>query len=587
MSYTKKYDINLATNKHILLELINQLVASPKSDLKTLERIFTKNPSTDRKILSKSAVNLAYAKLKKQGAIKLSVHQEAKLLKIIQMKKTRSLSGVTVVTVLTKPFPCPGKCIFCPNDVRMPKSYLRNEPGAQRAEANKFDPYLQTFNRLIALRNMGHPTDKVELIILGGTWTHYPESYQIWFVKRCFDALNEFGKSRRTKMLRPKIAQPYDLELLEEIKGEVLKKSYNQVIARALTTKMSDKANECNTWEELFEAHTANEKAKSRCVGLVIETRPDEITPEEVVRIRKLGATKVQIGIQSLNDRVLELNKRGHDVAQTRKAVNLLRLAGFKIHAHWMPNLYGSTATKDIVDFKKLFSDINIRPDELKVYPCSLITSAELMQVYNKGLWKPYTKVQLLNVLTAVFKYVPNYCRITRMIRDIPGTDIVVGNKTTNLRQVVEAELSKHKIVSADIRGREIKEKHVVMSKLAMKNTIYKTAVSTEYFLEFVTPDNHIAGFLRLSLAKRAMIREVHVYGQSIELGKEETGIAQHSGFGKQLIARAEELASKKGYERLYVISAIGTRPYYEKLGYNTKKSPRDSSEALYQSKEL
>lgn len=579
MSYTKKYNIDVSKNKWVIKNIVNKIVESKKTDFKTIEKILTKNPGADKKILSKSSVLIAYKKLKNE--INLSSTNEKKVLNALTMKKIRSMSGVTVVTVLTKPFPCPGKCIFCPNDVKMPKSYLSNEPGAQRAESNRFDPYLQTFNRLIALRNMGHPTDKIELIILGGTWTHYPKNYQIWFVKRCFDALNEFGSSKRTTMLKPKIKQPYKKELLQEIQGEVMKKSYNQVVAKALTTKLSEAGNEKATWEELFKAHEINETAKVRCVGLVIETRPDEITQDEVINIRKLGATKVQIGIQSLNDAILTKNKRGHDVKQTQKAINLLRQAGFKVHAHWMPNLYGSTVKKDISDFKKLYKDINIRPDELKVYPCSLIASAELMKFYKKGLWKPYSTEELLNILLDVFRNVPNYTRITRMIRDIPGTDIVIGNKITNFRQLVEQELKKQNIESRDIRAREIKNKEVRIENLELKVTKYLTGVSTEYFLEYVTKNNKIVGFLRLSLPtkqnfikeidKMAMIREVHVYGKSLNIGISKKGKAQHIGIGKRLINKAERLSKKNNFKEIAVISSIGTRKYYEKLGFELK----------------
>jgi len=348
------------------------------------------------------------------------------------MKETRTISGVTPVTVLTKPFPCPGKCIFCPNDVRMPKSYLSDEPGAQRALSNKFDPYLQTFNRLLAFKNTGHPTDKIELIILGGTWSSYPETYQIWFVKRCFDALNDFENYSANEMIKENdLDLPFEEAKLEEIDGSVLNKTYNQVISNAIKNTQNI-LKEVATWDELFLAHERNVKSKSKCVGLVIETRPDEIDEDEVIKIRKLGATKIQIGIQSLNDEVLKLNKRGHDVAKTIEALDLIRRAGFKIHGHYMPNLYGSNPEMDILDYNKMFNEIYFRPDELKIYPCSLIKTAELMQVYKKGLWNPYSHEELSKVLSKCITITPRYCRLTRIIRDIPSTDIVVGNYGSN-----------------------------------------------------------------------------------------------------------------------------------------------------------
>jgi len=346
---------------------------------------------------------------------------------------------------------------------------------------------------------------------------------------------------------------------------------------------------ETATWEELFDAQKINEASKSRCVGLVIETRPDEINEEEVIRIRKLGATKVQIGFQSLNDEVLEKNKRGHNVETTRKAVQLLRLAGFKIHAHWMPNLYGSNPEADVKDYEKIFNDPDFKPDEMKVYPCSLIASAELMQYYKNGLWKPYTSEELLKVLEATYKLTPAYCRITRMIRDIGSQDIVVGNKKTNLREVVENRLHDEGFKPQEIRSREIKDKNVKFEDLKMEVVEYDTSVSKELFIQYVTAKNEIAGFLRLSLPTKerfmdelkdtAMIREVHVYGQSLQIGDQKEGKAQHLGLGKKLISKAEDFAKSYNFDNLAVISSIGTREYYSKQGY--------SLNYLYQIKKL
>jgi elongator complex protein 3 len=292
-----------------------------------------------------------------------------------------------------------------------------------------------------------------------------------------------------------------------------------------------------------------------------------------------LGCTKVQIGFQSLNDQVLRLNKRGHAVAATRRAVRLLRQAGFKIHAHWMPNLYGATVSSDIEDYHLLFDDPDFRPDELKIYPCSLIQSAELMARYQAGEWQPYSHADLLTVLTACFRSTPEYVRLTRVIRDIPGTDIVVGNKLTNLRQLVEDELARHGERSRDIRAREIGAERVTIESLTLDEQWYTSSIGAEVFLQFVTPKRDIAGFLRLSLPttsppitdelhEAAMIREVHVYGQALTIGEAGSGRAQHAGLGTQLIERAAQIALERGYPRLAVISAVGTRGYYRKRGF-------------------
>jgi len=592
MTRKNRYKIDVNANVEVLIPLIEKVSKLEEPSNKAILKLIQKSPVKEGGLLSKSQILNAYKELKSSGELKLAENNERNFFKNIRKKRIRTMSGVTPVTVLTKPFPCPGKCIFCPNDVRMPKSYLADEPGAQRAATNKFDPYYQVFNRLVALRNIGHPTDKAELIVLGGTWTHYPEKYQIWFIKRCFEAMNDFEEYKETEQLKVQAKLPLDISLLEEIKGKSMKKTYNQVIAKALVTKAVEAQGEVADWEELYEAQKTNEKAKTRCVGLVVETRPDEISEEELIRIRKLGGTKIQLGIQCLDDKVLELNKRGHDVATTRKAINLIRQAGFKIHAHWMPNLYGSNPKKDVEDFKKLFEDESIKPDELKVYPCSLIESAELMKYYKEGKWKPYSEEELNYVLTEVFKNIPRYCRITRVIRDIPSTDIVEGNKKTNFRQIVEQKLEKVNVKSKDIRAREIRGKKVEFEDLELGVTEYETKVSKEYFIEYITRDDEIAGFLRLSLPKKppfldeikdsAMIREIHVYGQSVQIGKKGRGRAQHIGLGKNLMKKAEEIAKSEDFKRISVISSIGTREYYEKYGFE-----RIKNRILYQHKDI
>ena len=263
------------------------------------------------------------------------------LLEQLRMKPVRTHSGVAPVTILTRPFPCPGRCIFCPNDIRMPKSYLSMEPGAQRATHNKFDPFAQTWSRLVSFYTNGHSVDKVEIIILGGTWSFYEESYQIWFIKRIFDALNQF-KGHVDRFLPDERSIDFK-DVPTEVDGRNLDKNYNQIIQDYLKDQQGSihASWEEATWEQLEEAHNINESSHTRCVGLVVETRPDHISQEEVERIRRLGCTKVQIGLQSLQDSVLSLNKRGHDVAASIRALKLIRAAGFKIHAHWMANLYG------------------------------------------------------------------------------------------------------------------------------------------------------------------------------------------------------------------------------------------------------
>jgi elongator complex protein 3 len=587
----------LALDQHRepLLAILRAVIASPSlsaADLHQLLRQHLKVTPEGRRFFAKDELIAAYRAFTASGELPPF---DPAVLERLRLKPVRTTSGVAVITVLTKPFPCPGECIFCPNDVRMPKSYLRDEPGAQRAALNAFDPYLQTYTRLRALHNMGHPTDKIELIVLGGTWSFYPEHYQIWFIKRLFDALHDFGRGvDRTEEVRALLeadtiaqlkpsAEPPDAA----VHGAHLARTYNQLVSALYAAELQRSRQaaaqlhlrtpitEYATWEELEAAHRENERAACRCVGLVVETRPDHISAEEVLRIRRLGCTKVQIGFQSLDDRILQLNKRGHTVDDTRRAVRLLRQAGFKIHAHWMPNLYGATPESDRADYQRLFSDPDFCPDELKIYPCSLIESAELMRHYQSGAWQPYSTETLIALLTDCLRATPEYCRLTRIIRDIPSTDIVVGNKLTNLRELVEARLAAQGERSRDIRAREVRESAIAPEALHLDVLSYRTGVGREYFLQFVTAERHIAGFLRLSLPDRsapalhaelegaAIIREVHVYGQALGFGQEAAGKAQHSGLGTRLIERAAQIARAHGYARLAVISAVGTRAYY------------------------
>jgi elongator complex protein 3 len=577
---------------------------------KKLTKLIKKNPLKDGSLLSKTHLIEAYRGLAGKHGLKDFTRD---VVKKIMMKPVRTLSGVAPVTVLTKPFPCPGKCIFCPSDIRMPKSYLSDEPGAQRAERNYFDPYMQTYNRLDALWAMGHNIDKVELIILGGTWSYYPESYQIWFIKECFRALNDFGQKDDREKIREdykKIQQKLEKNSKHvlsdspsknkktfsdiQFNSENLDKKYNHAISElyvAPEKKLGIDKIQTASWDELFVEHKKNESGKIRNVGLVIETRPDNISEEEIIRIRKLGCTKTQIGVQSTNDEVLTKNNRGHDVDASRKAFELLRQAGFKIHAHWMANLYGSDSEMDQKDFDNLFEGKDFHPDELKVYPCSLIDSAELMEYYKQGLWKPYSHEELLSVLEHVLKTTPPYCRLTRIIRDIPSQDIVVGNKKTNFRQIAEQSVLEKGIVSKDIRAREIRKQEFDLSKAELKVEKYSTTVADEEFLQYVveTDDGEkLLAFLRLSFLKKnfidelkgsAMIREIHVYGRSLKIGGKSKLDAQHFGFGTKLIEEAKSRAKKKGYKNLAVISAIGTKGYYRKKGF--------SDGELYQHTEL
>ena len=539
---------------------------------------------------------------------------EERFIRSVRMKPRRTASGVATITVITRPHTCSSNCIYCPCDLRMPKSYLANEPACQRAELTFFDPYVQVAARLQALHQMGHSTDKVELIVLGGTWSDYPESYQYWFIKELFRALNEWPNSPSHIQERLNWYTSFGLQNTEETLSSFVAEqqkaifddntTYNQAFHKLYDTSQPHQSawsQMQSTYDELVEQQHVNETAAARVVGLVIETRPDTITPDNLRMFRQLGCTKIQIGIQNTRQEILDANQRQMSVAQIKRAFSLIRLYGFKIHSHLMVNLLGATPKADKQDFKTFVTDPGFLPDEIKLYPCALVSGTQLVQKYREGAWQPYDKDELVDVLVQDVLATPPYVRISRMIRDISATDILVGNKHTNLRQMVEQELAAEDVANRvqEIRFREINQQQVRAAELTLQDFSYITAVSDEHFLQWVTADNKIAGFCRLSLPHwdkltagacdvtanellvqpgQAMIRELHVYGQALSLGSEGMS-AQHQGLGQKLLAKASSIAAHAGYTSLNVISSIGTRAYYRAQGFNDA--------GLYQQKAL
>lgn len=539
---------------------------------------------------------------------------EERFIHSVRMKPRRTASGVATITVITRPHTCSSNCIYCPCDLRMPKSYLANEPACQRAELTFFDPYVQVAARLQALHQMGHSTDKVELIVLGGTWSDYPESYQYWFIKELFRALNEWPNSPSHIQERLNWYTSFGLQNSEEALSSFVAEqqaavfddtaTYNQAFHKLYDTSQPHQSawsQMQSTYDELVEQQHVNETAAARVVGLVIETRPDTITPDNLHMFRQLGCTKIQIGIQSTRQEILDSNQRQMSVAQIKRAFSLIRLYGFKIHSHLMVNLLGATPEADKQDFKTFVTDSGFLPDEIKLYPCALVSGTQLVQKYREGTWQPYAKDELVDVLVQDVLATPPYVRISRMIRDISATDILVGNKHTNLRQMVEQELAAKDVANRvqEIRFREINQQQVRAEELSLQDFSYTTAVSDEHFLQWVTADNKIAGFCRLSLPHwdkltsgacdvtanellvqpgQAMIRELHVYGQALSLGSEGMS-AQHQGLGQKLLAKASSIAADAGYTSLNVISSIGTRAYYRAQGF--------TDAGLYQQKAL
>lgn len=545
----------------------------------------------------------------------VSPAEEALLVRTLQVKPRRTASGVATVTVLTKPWPCSSACLYCPNDVRMPKSYLHDEPACQRAERNWFDPYLQVTARLRTLHQMGHVTDKVELIVLGGTWSDYPEAYQIWYMHELFRALNDMGceatveresEARRGQYHSAGIACERDdlADWAAEAQARVTAgdASYNETVRSLYACGTHVDGNgwvaaaqwQTATFPQLEALQRKNESTEHRCVGLVVETRPDAVTPNRLATLRRLGCTKLQMGIQSLDEHILAANHRGIGVDRMQQAFELARIFGFKTHAHFMTNLLGATPESDAADYRRMVEHPAFKPDEIKLYPCALVDGTGLVAHWRDGSWRPYTEQELVNLLAEDVLATPPFTRISRMIRDISAHDIMTGNKKVNLRQLVDLELAKRAQPVQEIRSREIAFGAAANDELSLSEVAYETTNTHEVFLQWVRPDNRIAGFLRLSMpnadyvnahatdlpinAGEAMIREVHVYGRvaGLHQGGEN---AQHRGLGRMLIERACNIARENGYTAINVISAIGTRGYYRKQGF--------TDNGLYQQRSL
>lgn len=518
---------------------------------------------------------------------------------ILLSRRIRTQSGVAVVAVLTKSYPCPGKCIYCPSEKEMPKSYLSNEPAVMRAIDSHFDPYLQVQNRLRSLELNGHKTDKIELIVMGGTFSYLPKAYQKRFITRCFQACNEYKSYKVRKVI--KFIKSQDEKLLIE--------------------------------------QEKNEKAKHRIIGLTLETRPDYINEKEILNFRQLGCTRVELGVQSIYDDVLKLNKRGHLVQSTTQATKLLKDAGFKINYHMMPGLPGSTPKRDFEMFKTLFKDQGFQPDMLKIYPTVVLKDSLLYTIWKKQqslILQNFATVRKCNIntdLEKIKRYKPltnkvfeklvlkiknevitPYVRIARLIRDVPTSSIIAGPTVSNLRQMIIPESN-----CPCIRCREVREGYTIKEKIILDRIDYPASDEKEIFLQYVSPDKKkLFALLRLRipsschptldagsgeshqllsnldslptgqagrlrgndklykllpvLKNAALIREVHTYGKMTQIAEKDSSSPQHIGLGKKLLLEAERIAKEEyDLKKIVVISGVGVRNYYRKAGYKLK----------------
>ena len=580
-------------------------------EIKDMQRAFAKEKKM-KDLPSKSQILNAYFKAVKEWRLEKNQTFET----LLRKRAIRSLSWIVPVQVLTKPWPCPGQCIFCPNDPWMPKSYIKSEPGAMRAWLNQFDPIKQTYNRLQSLTTTGHQTDKVEMIILGWSWDAYPKDYKIDFVKQLYDACNTFSEL--------KIKQNFGWEGGDNSK-------YHFEIENLDEIKYSD---------SLEEAIKRNETAKNRIIWLTIETRPDLVNHENCKFWRELWVTRVEMWIQSTNDEVLKLNKRGHDVQKIKDAMYIMRQYWLKISIHLMPWLYGSDFEKDIQSFRDIYSDPAFQPDEIKFYPTSVIPNTELYNLYKEWKYTPITTEQILSEIRETFlNIIPPYTRIKRLIRDIPATEIVAWSNITNLSQIAHESLLKdmkksfngswdidvkkfysrlywdyklykdeedyfwnskresvieiiwenpdlesfRNFVCLDTRSREVRNR-VEKKKSDDLNLVlrwYNSSAGQECFISFEDELGYLYGFTRLLLPNddsvvwiqwlekwTAIIRELHVYGELQKIWDKSGKWTQHTWLWRKLLSFAEKLSKKSGYNHFSVISWVWVREYYRSLWF-------------------
>lgn len=443
------------------------------------------------------------------------------------IRRVRSISGVTPFAVMTKPYPCPGVCTYCPLEEGLPKSYLSDEPAAQRALKFDFNSKDQVENRLQQLENTGHSPDKIEIIVIGGTFSNYPKKYKEEFFKGIFDAVNK-------------------------VESKTLEK-----------------------------AQIYNESADRKIVGISVETRPDWINEDEIRLMRELGVTKVQIGAQAFDNKILKNIQRGHGIKKIAKATRLLKNAGFKVCYHFMPNLPGSNLNKDFEMAKTMYEDPRFKPDFVKIYPVQVISKTILYKQWKKGEYKTYSDKDLKSLLKKIKLITPPWVRIDRIVRDISKDWVSAGTKKTNMRQMIQIELKKEEKKCKCIRCREIKDKKYNEIPDFMIREI-ETIGGKELFLTYEDSDD-LYSLLRLRLTDKdedilfeelkdcALIREVHTFGEAVNVSDKKEHKAQHQGMGQKLLKKAEQEARKVGFERVAVISAIGTRNYYRKFGYKKK----------------
>ncbi|WP_297982662.1 tRNA uridine(34) 5-carboxymethylaminomethyl modification radical SAM/GNAT enzyme Elp3 [uncultured Methanobrevibacter sp.] len=500
---------------------------------------------------------------------------------LLKKKPTRTISGVAIVAVMCHPHQCPhGRCFYCPESDIAPPSYTGEEPAALRGRMFKFHPYVQCYNRLKQLNKVGHPIDKVELIIMGGTFPSKDLCYQEWFVSQCLKAMSDFG------IILENINVIDDIDSVT--KEDLLK--FPPYSNKELKTYPP------NDYVLIDDIQRINENSKVRCIGMTFETRPDYCKEEHVDRMLKMGVTRVELGVQTIYNHIYEKIKRGHTVDDVIEANRILRDSGVKVAMHMMPGLFPlarevpqeeQCPEKDLEMFKSIFKDENFKPDMLKIYPCLVTEGSELHKLWQKKQYRPYTDEEAVDLIVEIKKILPKWVRTMRIQRDIPSTLIEAGVKKSNLGELVYNRLEEEKINCNCIRCREIghkkTEENYTLDDYRLFEENYIATEGIEHFLSIEDENEEtLAGFLRLRLPSEkahreeitqntSIVRELHVYGNMMKIGQKGQNIGQHTGFGERLLKRAEEISLDNNKEEILIISGIGARNYYRKFGYERK----------------
>jgi elongator complex protein 3 len=473
---------------------------------------------------------------------------------VLQRKPVRTASGVSPVAIMTSPHNCPhGQCLYCPggpgSEFSSSQSYTGHEPAAARGEQNDYDPYGQVTLRLNQLREIGHPVDKVDLILMGGTMTARSHDYQEWFVKRALAAMNDFDPE----------AEPTPAE------GRSFAQSREDYNFRYLEDVIAD-----------------NETGNVRAIGITFETKPDWCDPEQIDRMLRLGGTKVEVGVQTTFERINREMHRGHGMEASIGANRRLRDAGFKVGFHMMPGQPGMTREMCLEDFRRIFERTEWRPDYLKIYPTLIVRDTVTYDMWRRDEFEPLTNDEAAELVAEIKSMIPRYTRLQRVQRDIPADFIDAGVWKSNLRQLARQRMDEHGWSCDCIRCRDVGMNEEEPEDIELRVDTYEAAGGTEHFISIEDFDRDLlVGFCRLrepgsprrrELQDAAIVRELHVYGSEVALesGDDSEGSYQHEGYGAQLMTEAERIARDAGYEKLSVISGIGAREYYrEKLGYH------------------